>query len=728
MSKSLNISLNLSVDSNGVANLVFDLENEKVNKLSAKVLKELDAILDKIEANKKIHLLVIKSLKKDIFIAGADIREIKDVKNETDAYKKVFQGQEIINKIANLKIPTVAVINGACLGGGLELALACNYRIITDNKKAILGLPEVNLGIIPGFGGTQRLPKIVGLQESLSMILSGKPINAKKALKICLVDKIVKEEFLGEELEHFIADILVNNHENCALDKRCATHKKRFFIEVLCGGKFLIYYLTKKNLIKKTKGKYPAPLAAFEVIKSTYHTSNLKAGLKKEADEFSKLAGTDISKNLIDIFFTNEEIKKDNGVEISTEIKAKEIKQAGSLGAGIMGGGIAWLFSHRNIPVRMKDVSQEGIALGFNQILKIYKQLKKIKKYNDSQINLKMDEISSTTDYSGFGNIDITIEAIIENINVKKEALKELEGYMRDDAIIASNTSSLSISQMASVLKKPERFAGMHFFNPVNKMPLVEVIRGEKTSDETVITIVNLAKKLGKTPIVVSDVAGFLVNRILLPYINEAGFLLQDGADLKHIDNLIEDFGMPMGPFVLADTVGIDVGYKVAKVLNESYGQRMEVCRLLSKMAEKKDLLGKKSGSGFYKYNKDGKIIMINHNISSMVRKIRGADHINKHHITSAEIIDRCILTMVNEAAKCLEENVVKNHRYLDMAMILGTGFPPFRGGILKYADSIGISVVVSRLKEFNKLYGQRFSPSDLLLKMDRDNKSFYEK
>lgn len=718
-------SLNLLIDSsNGVANLVFNLPNEKVNKLSAQVLMELDAVLDKIYDNKNIHILIIKSEKKDVFIAGADINEIRAIKNESDAYKKVLQGQEILSKIADLKIPTIAVINGACLGGGLELALACNYRIATDNKKTILGLPEVNLGIIPGFGGTQRLPKLIGLQESFKIILSGKPVDAVKAFKIGLVDKIVREEFLEEDLEHFVANILVNSEENTVLDKRCNIQKKRFVVEVLLCGKYLIYYFVKKDLLAKTKGKYPAPLSAFEVIRDTYHCVDHVASFKKEADSFAKLASDAISKNLIEIFFTGEEIKKDNGA--LSDVKAKEIMQAGLLGAGVMGGGIAWLFSNRDIPVRMKDISQFGIALGFNQVLKIYKQLKKIRKYNDAQISLKMDDISSTTDYTGFGNVDIVVEAIVENIEVKQDSFRELESYVRDDAIIASNTSSLSITKMASVLRRPHRFVGMHFFNPVNKMPLVEVIKGEKTSDETVATIVSLSKRMGKTPIVVRDVPGFLVNRILLPYINEAGFLLQDGADLKHIDYLIEDFGMPMGPFILADTVGIDVGYKVAKILNEGYGERMNVCHLLSEMAKKKELLGKKSNQGFYKYSKDGKNLGVNPVIKDIIQKVKGENHLHNHHLSGNDIIDRCILIMINEAAKCLEENVVKNHRYLDMAMIMGAGFPAFRGGILRYADMVGIGAVVARLKEFSKIYGLRFEPSHLLLKMDHDNRTFY--
>jgi 3-hydroxyacyl-CoA dehydrogenase/enoyl-CoA hydratase/3-hydroxybutyryl-CoA epimerase len=717
-------SLQFCVDSNGVATIVFDLKNEKVNKLSAGVLLELEKTIDNISKDDKIRLLLIKSAKKDIFIAGADIKEIQKIKNPSDAYKKVFRGQAILSKIANLNIPTVAVINGACLGGGLELALACTYRIVTDNKKTVLGLPEVNLGIIPGFGGTQRLPRLVGLEQSLKMILPGKPVDYKKAFKIHLADKIIREEFLDDQLNDFIASVLVDNSSNPVLSTRRVVRRKRFTQEVLLGTKHIIYYFAKKNLLKQTKGKYPAPLSALNVIKETYHSSDYDAGLKKEAEEFSQLASGEIAKNLLELFFINEEIKKDNGAE--NEIEVKDITQAGLLGAGVMGGGIAWLFSNFDIPMRMRDISLSAIALGFNQVLKIYTKLKNIKKYTQSQIDLKIHNITSTTSYEGFDKSDIVIEAIIEDIEIKKNALKELENHIPKDAIIASNTSSLSIDKMAQSLQNPERFIGMHFFNPVNKMPLVEVIKGEKTSDKTIATIVALSKKLKKTPIVVANVEGFLVNRILMPYINEAAFLLQDGASIKTIDKTIEDFGMPMGPLTLADTVGIDIGHKVGKILSQAYGKRMQVCDLLESISKEKNIVGKKSGQGFYKYNKSGKNLGINPKISNIISKNKKAVSSNKSDTDNQNIIDRCILIMVNEASKCLEEKVVKNHRYLDMAMIMGTGFPVFRGGLLKYADHIGIGVVVSRLQELSATHGKRFAPSKSLLSMAKKSKTFY--
>lgn len=718
-------SIFLTIARNGVANLVFDSPNEKVNKLSAAVLAELEKALNVIDGNKAIRVLIITSNKKDIFIAGADINEIKEIHSEKEALKKVSRGQNILTKIAKLKIPTIAVINGACLGGGLELALACKYRIAILNPKTSLGLPEVNLGIIPGFGGTQRLPKLVGLQESLKIILSGKAIDAKKALKVGLIDDIIREEFLEEKLGHFITELLKSGEANHYLLTRKAAHKKHFIFESLLLGKFLIFYLARKDLYEKTKGQYPAPFVALEVIKRTYNMTYATRGFKLELEAFCELVIGQTSKNLIEIFFTSEALKKDDGVE---GIASKtNIKNAALLGAGVMGGGIAWLFANNNIDIRIKDITQNAIALGYNQVIKIFNQLKKIKKITQEQINLKLVNISTGLDFIGFAKADFIIEAVVENMAVKKRILAEAETQVKKDAIIASNTSSLSISEMAHALQNPERFVGMHFFNPVNRMPLVEVIRGEKTSDETIATIVALSKKLGKTPIVVKDVAGFLVNRILLPYMNEAAYLLQEGAEIRNVDLLIEKFGMPMGPFILADIVGIDVGVKVAHSLQEAYGQRMKVAEILDEIySNHKNLLGKKSQKGFYLHSKISKETEVNPEIAEILSDLSHAKNLHQTYISDQEIIDRCILIMVNEAAKCLEESVVKNARYLDMAMIMGAGFPAFRGGLLRYADNCGIDEIVKKLQILNKKHGSRFEVSPLLLEMKKNGQKFY--
>lgn len=703
---------------NQIANLVFDLPNEKVNKLSAPVMSELEEVLENIANNKNLKALVISSAKKDIFIAGADINEIKDLTDKKDARAKVSRGQEIMNKIEELKIPTIALINGACLGGGLELALACTYRLAVVSNKTQLGLPEVNLGIIPGFGGTQRLPKLVGLTNSLKIILSGKAVDARKAYKMGIVDDLTNEEFLEDKLNEFLSKILKDEKSNQYLSKRRALRKSLFIKEQLLFGKYLIFYFAQKDLFEKTKGNYPAPFYALEVIKKTYPNSS-KNGYKTELDYFCELCISEVSKNLIDIFFTSESLKKSN----FENLEIKKINSAATLGAGIMGGGIAWLFANKNLEVRIKDISQKAIALGFNQILKIFNQLKKIRKLTQNEIDLKMSKVSSNLDYEGFENADIVIEAVIENMAIKKNILSEVETKIREDALIVSNTSSLSISEMASSLQNPRRFAGMHFFNPVNRMPLVEVIYGEKTSQETVASVVALTKKLGKTPIVVKDVAGFLVNRILLPCMNEAAYLLQEGASIGEVDAALEEFGLPMGAFILSDVVGIDVAVKVAKSLEQSYGARMKVAEILTEIyVNHKELLGKKSGKGFYIH---GRKKLINNQIYQILQEVQNKNKISTRSISKEEIVNRCILTMINEAAKCLEEGVVKNARELDMAMIMGAGFPAFRGGLLKYADNIGANKILIKLEQF-KNCGLRFEIANLLKDKANSGEKFY--
>ncbi len=692
-------------DAIGVATLTFDLPNEKINKLSAPVLLELSDLLKDLHQRTDIKLLVVVSAKKGIFIAGADIEEIKDLRVEKDALAKVKRGQDVLTQIEDLPFPTLAVVNGACMGGGTELILCCTYRVVTDNSKAKIGLPEVNLGIFPGFGGSIRLPNLVGLVESLKIITSGKPVAAKKAAKIGLVNKLIPEGYLPEQLPQFIAKILAG---------KVAKINKTPLLDKSSLSRAYIFKKTREQVLKASKGHYPAPLKAIDVIEGTYRQTSLQKGLKIEREEFAKLCIGDISKNLIQIFYTSEMLKKDDGV--GGKAKPLEVESAALIGAGVMGGGIAWAFTKIGVPVRMKDISWDGIALGYSQVSKIYGQLKKIRKIHPQAVDVKMNMVSGTLDYSGFKNVDVAVEAIVENMKVKKAVLAEAEKEMNRKTIIASNTSSLSISQMATALKRPENFVGMHFFNPVNRMPLVEVIAGEKTSDEAIATIFKLSKRMGKTPVKVGDCAGFIVNRILLPYMNEAVLMLEEGVDLQRIDKLIYKFGMPMGPFTLADEVGLDVCYHVATTLREAYGDRIIVAELLRVIYEDKELLGKKDGKGFFLHKGREKEVNPEIPLAKTVDRI-----------SDQEILDRCILLMVNEAAMALEEKMIDRAEYLDMAMIMGTGFPPFRGGLLRYADSIGIAEVVKRLKAMETAHGKRFKPAKLLADMAKKKQSFYK-
>ena len=702
-----NKSFKLKITEKETATLTFDIKDSKVNILKSDVLIELESHIQEVANNKDIKTFIFESAKPTNFIAGADISEIKDINNKKDALVKVRQGQEILSLIANLQCDTICYINGTTMGGGTELALCFDYRLSSKSDNVKIALPEVNLGVIPGFGGTQRLPRLIGLMKSLPLILTGKAVNYKRAFKIGLTDGFFPEEYKEEKISAFIKKIKQDSEKTKIINKR------RKFIDKLGFLDSIIIKKAHKNVIKKTFGHYPAPLSALDVIKRSYR-GNIKKGLDIELKAFSELVVTDKCKNLIGLYFANESLKKDN--KLGKSIKPKKLEHTATLGAGIMGGGIAWLLSKCDIPVRIKDINLKGVALGYNQIDKIYNQLKKIRKYNSREIGLRKDLVTYGLNYNGFKNMDLVIEAIIEDINIKKSSFSDLEKHINKDTIVASNTSSLSITEMATAFKKPERFIGMHFFNPVNRMPLVEVIPHEKTSKKTIQTIIDLSYKSGKTPILVKDAPGFLVNRILLPYLNEAAFLLDEISDIQKIDNAITDFGMPMGPLTLADNVGIDVGYKVAKILEAGFGERMNVSPLIDKIYNDMKLLGRKSGKGFYNYK--GKEISINEKIEKIC--------VSAKNIKKDEIIDRLILIMVNEASKCLEEEIVKNAEQLDLAMIMGTGFPAFRGGLLKYADSIGIDNIVNKLNNFADKVSSRYKPSNLLIIMANDNKTFY--
>ena len=604
---------------------------------------------------------------------------------------------------------SLAVIDGACMGGGTELALACTFRIASDSSKTKIGLPEVNLGIFPGFGGTQTLPSLIYLPNSLDLILSGRALDGKKAMKMGVVDDCYPKEYEEKVLKNWVEKIVKGETASIFAKRRA----RKPLIEKLPFGKTLIFKQARKSLLAKTKGHYMAPVKALEVIEKTYGME-LDKGLKIELDNFVKCVVSQTSKNLISLFYTSEELKKEYA-----EVTPKNIEETFLLGAGVMGGGIAWLFSHYGFSVRMKDISLKGLEIGFKQIGEIYKSLVKKRRLKEQDLTAKYSKITATTNNSGVEKADLILEAIIEDLSIKQKTLQEIENIAKKEAIIATNTSSLLLKDIGSVLKNPQNLVGMHFFNPVNKMPLVEVVKGEKTSEEAVSTIVNLSRKMGKTPIVVGDSSGFVVNRLLLTFMNEALFCLEETGDIEKIDKIVTDFGMPMGPFLLADEVGIDVAYKVSRNLESFYGERMKPSFILGLIYNEEKLLGKKAGLGFYKH--EGKNTSLNQELAMKIRtKSAGKS------IESNEILERCLYLMINEAGRVLEEKMVKNARQLDMAMIMGTGFPPFRGGLLKYADIVGVKAVVSKLEEFSTKYGSRFTPCFYLQNLVKEGSNFY--
>ncbi len=698
-----------------IAIMEWDLVGEKVNKMSAPILIRLRELLEEVQQSNYKALIMI-SRKPGIFIAGADIEEIRGMKKKEDFEKALNEAHQIFNKVEDLKIPVIVAIHGQCLGGGCELSLACDYRIATDDPSTRIGLPEVKLGIIPGFGGCVRLPRVVGLQASLDIILAGKTVDANKALRIGLVDQVVHVNFLEEAALKMAAEVASKPKRK----KRFHAVKPMDRVLETKLGQMLVFKQAKKTVMQQTKGQYPAPLKALEVIQKTYGFTRRDEALEIEKKGFCEVAVTEISKHLINVFFLMESVKKKTGV--AEGVKGKKVSKIAVLGAGTMGGGIAYIAADKGIDARLKDINTDALARGFVAAQEILGKLVKRKKITKYDYQRKIDMISGTTDYSGFKLVDVVIEAIVEDMKIKQKVIAEVVSQTRPDCIIATNTSSLSVNEMATAHPNPANFVGMHFFNPVHKMPLVEVIRGEKTSDEATATIFELSKKLGKIPVVVKDGPGFLVNRLLMPYLIEASFMLEEGASVEKVDAVfVNDFGMPMGPFTLMDEIGIDVCGKVVKIFHESFGDRVQIPPSMSKLVELKRL-GKKTQKGFYHYDPSGKRGEVDQSVYADLGLKAPTDTIN-----DKDIVQRGIFAMINEAALALiEEHIVDTPEEVDLAMIMGTGFPPFRGGLLRYADSVGTAYIADELETYATKVGDRFKASVPLRNMAKTKRSFY--
>ncbi len=701
-----------------IAFVEFDLVGEKINKLSTPVMTRFKEVLAELKSS-SYKAVVLISKKPKIFIAGADIEEIKHI-TDVGACRKILENaHEIFNALEDLPMPTVAAIHGACMGGGCELVLACDYRIASDAKETKIGLPETKLGIIPGFGGCIRLPRAVGLQASLDIILAGKAVDSRKAYKIGLVDECVPEQML-EARALSVAKEVVDGKKR----KRQKRFKARNIVDKFLEsaiGRQVVFSKAKNGVLGQTKGFYPAPLAALNVVKKTYGSSNRKRNLNIEMTAFCEVAVSSISKHLIDLFYLMEGIKKQSGVA-DTNLKPRQVKHMAVLGAGTMGGGVAQVAAESGIAVRMKDISNDALALGFKAANDVWQKDLSRRKITKYDLEKKLSLISGTLDFSGFSNCDLVVEAIVEDMEIKKKVIAETAKHCPPDCIVATNTSSLSVTEMAKGHPKPENFLGMHFFNPVNKMPLVEVIRGPQTSDLAAATVFDVAKRMGKIPVVVKDGPGFLVNRLLMPYMIEAMFILEDGMEIAKVDRwYTHKFGMPMGPFRLMDEVGLDVCLKVVKIFRKSLGERIEVPAIAEKLSVS-GRLGKKNGRGFYLYDDRGKELSVDRKVYSDLGLNEPTDK-----LTEREVLERGILTMVNEGALALlEDRIVDKPEQVDLAMIMGTGFPPFRGGLLKYADTLGTKYIANELEMYAAKCGRRLSPSQPLANLAKNDRKFY--
>ncbi|PXF63754.1 fatty acid oxidation complex subunit alpha FadJ [Kangiella spongicola] len=702
----------------GIAVISIDLPNESQNVLKMEFIAELEPVVEQIKNDSSIKGLIIKSGKEGSFIAGADITMFGKVDTAEDAEQLSLTGHKFFNALEKLNKPVVAAIHGACLGGGLELALACSGRVISDSPKTKLGLPEVQLGVLPGGGGTQRLPRLIGIAPSLDMMLTGKQLFPKQAKKLGLVDEVVPQANLMKAALKRIQELRKGVEKKTPISSYfSAKGFQKLVLESNPIGRNIIFDQARKTVAKKTKGNYPAPNKIIECVEKGM-SQGMEAGLAIEARNFGQLVVSDEAKALISVFFATTELKKDNGVDSDAE--PADIRKVGVLGGGLMGSGIAYVSVDKaKKQVRIKDVKPEGVNGALNYSWNIISKKMKRRIISPSEARHTMSHLTGSTDYSGFKDADIIIEAVFEDLELKHQMVKDVEEHCSKDTIFATNTSSIPITKIAEGAAQPEKVIGLHYFSPVEKMPLVEIITTEKTEDWVTATCVELAKKQGKTPIVVNDGAGFYVNRILAPYINEAGILLSEGVAIEKLDKAMVKAGFPVGPISLLDQVGIDVATKVAPILEDAFGERMSTPKAFEKLIAD-NRKGKKNKRGFYKYDGKSK----GKEVDESVYSVLGVSP--DKHIDANEIAERGLLIMANEAARCLDDGIIRSARDGDIGAIFGIGFPPFHGGPFRYMDKLGIDKVVERLEYYQKLHGDRFAPAEILVKMKDNSETFH--
>lgn len=699
----------LDIRPDNVAVITIDTPGEKMNTLKAEFGSQVRAIIRQIRDNKSLRGVVIISAKPDNFIAGADINMIARCTSAEEAEALARQGQQIMAELHGLTIPAIAAIHGACLGGGLELALACHGRVCSDDDKTRLGLPEVQLGLLPGSGGTQRLPRLIGVSSALEMILTGKQLRARQALKAGLVDDVVPQA------------ILLQTAVELALKGRPASRNMPMRERVLAGplGRNLLFRLVAKKTQQKTQGNYPAAKKILQVIENGL-AHGCSSGYAEEARAFGELAMTPQSQALRSIFFASTELKKDRGAEA----EAGPLNSVAVLGGGLMGGGIAYVTASKGgLPVRIKDIQASGInhALKYSWAL-LDKQVRR-RYMRASERDRQLALISGTTDYQGFAHRDVVIEAVFEDLALKQRMVAEIEQHCGPETIFASNTSSLPIAGIAAQASRPQRVIGLHYFSPVEKMPLVEVIPHQHTDPQAVATVVRLAKMQGKTPIVVADKAGFYVNRILAPYINEAMRLLMEGEPVEHIDNALVKFGFPVGPIQLLDEVGIDTGTKIIPVLESAWGERFSPPANIINAILNDDRKGRKNSRGFYLYEKKGRTSK--KRPDAAIYSLLGISA-PQARLSAQQVAERCVMMMLNEAARCFDEQVIRSARDGDIGAVFGIGFPPFLGGPFHYMDTSGAGEVVAILQRLAAQYGPRFTPCENLLRMAEQGATFW--
>ncbi len=690
--------------SSGIAHLVMDHPARKLNVLDADAIASLEAALNDLEASTPPGLLVLSG-KPGSFIAGADLDAIAGITDPGLVRTLVRRGQAAFGRLAALACAKVAAIDGVCLGGGTELALACDSRVASEEPRTQIGLPEVMLGIFPAWGGTTRLPRLVGLPAALDLILTGRTLDARRAEKLGLVARAVPAAWLVESAERHLAQV-ARRPARRRRDRYRARSLAEWFLDATAPGRAIVLSQARRNVLARTGGKYPAPLAVLRVLEQTYGRAEAH-GLDAEADAVAPLVTGPVCKNLVRIFRLSEDAKRAN-VVADPGVKPAAVRRMALVGAGVMGAGIAELASRQGITVRMREVNAEALQKGLQVIRGVIDERNRRKRAPAREADAQMARVRPTLDLTGMAHADFALEAVLEDLDVKRRVFAELEVRVPAEALLATNTSSLSVDALASGLLHPGRFVGFHFFNPVHRMPLVEVVRGVRTSDAALVTAVALARRLGKTPVVVRDSPGFVVNRVLMPYLREALHLLEEGYAVADLDAAMRAFGMPMGPFEVVDEVGLDVAHKVAGVLATAFPERMQPSPALEKLLAA-GRLGRKNGRGFYRHRGRERVP------DRAVRGLLGLATGRRTHAGEA-LAERMVLAMINEGARCVEEGVVAGADQVDLAMVFGAGFPPWRGGLLRHADSFGLERVVDRLRALRAEKGPRFEPCALLV------------
>ena len=705
MTETTAFHLQMRPDNIGV--ITIDVPGEKMNTLKAEFATQVMAVITQARRNSQLAGLVLISGKPDNFIAGADISMIDRCRSAEEATALSRQGQEVMAYIAALPFPVVAAIHGACLGGGLELALACDARICTLDEKTRLGLPEMQLGLLPGTGGTQRLPRLIGVSQALTLMLSGKTLRAGQARRLGLVDDAVPQAIL---LQTALEQVVKGKNPQRSLPTR-----ERVMQAPL--ARHALFAIARKQTHRKTQGNYPAADRLIDVVRVGVEQGS-RSGFDAEARAFGELAMTPESAALRSLFFATTAMKKESGAEA----QPREIASVGVLGGGLMGGGIASVTAlNAGLPVRIKDVNLSGVNHALQYSWDRLSEKVKRRQLKPTQRQQQMARISGGNDYQGFARRDLVIEAVFEDLALKRQMVSDVEQHCQPQTIFASNTSSLPIAKIAAGAQRPENIIGLHYFSPVDKMPLVEVIPHAATSAETIATTVALARKQGKTPIVVADRAGFYVNRILTPYINEAMRCLLEGEPIEHIDQALVKFGFPVGPIQLLDEVGIDVGSKIAPILQQAYGDRFAAPEAFEAVLQD-GRKGRKNGKGFYLYTSSRwqgkkKPDPALYQLLKLEVKARQS---------SEQIATRCVMMMLNEAARCLEQGVIRTARDGDIGAVFGIGFPPFVGGPFRYMDQLGIASIVNTLSNLMQQQGDRFTPCDALRRRADMQEKFY--